>query len=210
MLTGWFYCKGGNMLLMSGLGARGFYLRKTIALVIAAVLGWAKTNPISPHRSANRVRRRNKANPRETNPIEANQKPLPSLRNAVFDPLPTRAGDETNPIPHRPYCVAIFPLGNMRPFRERAHRMFVTMRRKHSVAALTLLACASSASAGLVASKSSDGFVDSIGVNTRLRWTFTPVADLFVVYNHNVPSLAERWQLESNQLLVKLQYAWRM
>ena len=27
---------------------------------------------------------------------------------------------------------------------------------------------------------------DSIGVNTRLRWTFTPVADLFVVYNHNV------------------------
>ena len=51
---------------------------------------------------------------------------------------------------------------------------------------------------------------DSIGVNTRLRWTFTPVADLFVVYNHNVRSLLERWQLESNQLLVKLQYAWRM
>jgi len=51
---------------------------------------------------------------------------------------------------------------------------------------------------------------DSIGVNTRLRWTFTPVADLFVVYNHNVQSLAERWQLESNQLLIKLQYAWRM
>lgn len=51
---------------------------------------------------------------------------------------------------------------------------------------------------------------DSIGVNTRLRWTFTPVADLFVVYNHNVRSLLERWQLDSNQLLVKLQYAWRM
>ena len=51
---------------------------------------------------------------------------------------------------------------------------------------------------------------DSIGVNTRLRWTFTPAADLFVVYNHNVRSLLERWQLESNQLLVKLQYAWRM
>ena len=51
---------------------------------------------------------------------------------------------------------------------------------------------------------------DSIGVNTRLRWTFTPVADLFVVYNHNVRSLLERWQLESNQLLIKLQYAWRM
>ena len=51
---------------------------------------------------------------------------------------------------------------------------------------------------------------DSIGVNTRLRWTFTPVADLFIVYNHNVRSLLERWQLESNQLLVKLQYSWRM
>lgn len=51
---------------------------------------------------------------------------------------------------------------------------------------------------------------DSIGVNTRLRWTFTPVADLFVVYNHNVRSLLDRWQLDSNQLLVKLQYAWRL
>jgi hypothetical protein len=51
---------------------------------------------------------------------------------------------------------------------------------------------------------------DSIGVNTRLRWTFTPVADLFVVYNHNVRSLVDRWQLESNQLLIKLHYAWRM
>ena len=50
---------------------------------------------------------------------------------------------------------------------------------------------------------------DSVGINTRLRWTFTPVADLFVVYNHNVRSLLERWQTESNQLLVKLQYAWR-
>jgi hypothetical protein len=51
---------------------------------------------------------------------------------------------------------------------------------------------------------------DSVGVNTRLRWTFRPVGDLFVVYNHNVRSLLERWQLDSNQLLVKLQYAWRM
>jgi hypothetical protein len=51
---------------------------------------------------------------------------------------------------------------------------------------------------------------DSVGVNTRLRWTFSPVGDLFVVYNHNVRSLHERWQLDSNQLLVKLQYAWRM
>ena len=51
---------------------------------------------------------------------------------------------------------------------------------------------------------------DSIGTNTRLRWTFRPVADLFVVYNHNVRSQFDRWQLDSNQLLVKLQYAWRL
>jgi hypothetical protein len=51
---------------------------------------------------------------------------------------------------------------------------------------------------------------ESIGTNTRLRWTFRPVADLFVVYNHNVRSILDRWRLDSNQLLVKLQYAWRM
>lgn len=50
---------------------------------------------------------------------------------------------------------------------------------------------------------------DSVGVNTRLRWTFNPVGDLFVVYNHNVRELLQRWQLDSNQLLVKLQYALR-
>jgi hypothetical protein len=50
---------------------------------------------------------------------------------------------------------------------------------------------------------------DSVGVNTRLRWTFRPVGDVFVVYNHNVRSLVDRWQLESNQLLIKLQYAFR-
>ena len=47
----------------------------------------------------------------------------------------------------------------------------------------------------------------SIGSNTRLRWTFRPVADLFIVYNHNNRSLLDRWQLESNQFVVKLQYA---
>lgn len=50
---------------------------------------------------------------------------------------------------------------------------------------------------------------DSMGINTRLRWTFVPVADLFVVYNHNVRSIVDRWQRESSQLIVKLQYAWR-
>jgi len=50
---------------------------------------------------------------------------------------------------------------------------------------------------------------ESVGTNTRLRWTVLPQADLFVVYNHNIQSSLDRWQLESNQLLVKFQYAWR-
>jgi hypothetical protein len=50
---------------------------------------------------------------------------------------------------------------------------------------------------------------DAFTQNTRLRWTFRPVADLFIVYNHNVRSILDRWQLDSNQLLVKVQYALR-
>ena len=51
---------------------------------------------------------------------------------------------------------------------------------------------------------------ESVGTNTRLRWTFLPVADLFIVYNHNIRSIVDRWRLDSNQLLIKLQYAWRL
>jgi hypothetical protein len=54
-----------------------------------------------------------------------------------------------------------------------------------------------------------DTDTDSVGINTRLRWTLLPVAELFLVYNHNVRSLLDRWQLDSNQLLIKLQYTWR-
>lgn len=49
----------------------------------------------------------------------------------------------------------------------------------------------------------------TIGSNTRLRWTFHPLGDLFIVYNHNLEDRLDRWAFESNQLLVKLQYAMR-
>jgi hypothetical protein len=49
----------------------------------------------------------------------------------------------------------------------------------------------------------------SLGSNTRLRWTFRPAGELFFIYNHNVVDRLDRWHLESNQLLVKWQYAWR-
>ena len=55
-----------------------------------------------------------------------------------------------------------------------------------------------------------DTVTESVGTNTRLRWTFRPVGDLFVVYNHNIRSILDRWRLDSNRLLVKLQYAWRL
>jgi hypothetical protein len=51
----------------------------------------------------------------------------------------------------------------------------------------------------------------SLGTNTRLRWTFHPLGDLFVVYNHNLDrSLENQWQFDSNQLIVKIQYAFRL
>jgi hypothetical protein len=55
-----------------------------------------------------------------------------------------------------------------------------------------------------------DNESESFGTNTRIRWTFHPLGDLFFVYNHNLVNLTDRWRLESNQLLLKVQYALRM
>jgi hypothetical protein len=52
----------------------------------------------------------------------------------------------------------------------------------------------------------------SLGSNTRLRWTFSPYGDLFVVYNVNTThrlAPPPTWELETTELLVKLQYALR-
>jgi hypothetical protein len=52
----------------------------------------------------------------------------------------------------------------------------------------------------------------SLGTNTRLRWTFNALGELFFVFNHNlVRSLGtrQRFGFESNQVLVKLVYAVR-
>ena len=54
-----------------------------------------------------------------------------------------------------------------------------------------------------------DTDVKSIGTNTRLRWTFDPLGDLFLVYNHNVKEQLDRWGFSSSELLLKLQYAVR-
>lgn len=75
-----------------------------------------------------------------------------------------------------------------------------------------------------------DNASDTFGANTRVRWTFSPLGDVFIVYNHNLrhdidpetgrpvngglatdPTrrLDRRWGFGSNQLLVKVQYAVR-
>ena len=49
----------------------------------------------------------------------------------------------------------------------------------------------------------------TFGTNTRLRWTFHPQGDVFVIYNHNLKEITDRWRRDSNELLVKVQYAVR-
>ena len=49
----------------------------------------------------------------------------------------------------------------------------------------------------------------TFGTNTRLRWTFYPLGDLFVIYNHNLREIEDRWRRDSNELLVKAQYTFR-
>jgi len=49
----------------------------------------------------------------------------------------------------------------------------------------------------------------SLGTNTRLRWTFRPWGNLFVIYNHNLRELEDRWQRDANELLIKAQYTFR-
>jgi Domain of unknown function (DUF5916) len=48
-----------------------------------------------------------------------------------------------------------------------------------------------------------------VGANTRLRWTFHPQGELFLVYNHNLQKLGDRWRKDSNEFIVKVQYAIR-
>jgi hypothetical protein len=51
---------------------------------------------------------------------------------------------------------------------------------------------------------------DTFGANTRLRWTFRPLGDLFVIYNHNAVDEEDLgWRTDTGQLLIKLQYAFR-
>ncbi len=54
-----------------------------------------------------------------------------------------------------------------------------------------------------------DNDTRTLGTNTRLRWTFDPLGDLFVVYNHNVVDRTAGLTFDGNELLAKVQYALR-
>jgi hypothetical protein len=49
----------------------------------------------------------------------------------------------------------------------------------------------------------------ALGSNTRLRFTFHPQGDVFLIYNHNLRRVDGRFRREENELLVKVQYAFR-
>lgn len=49
----------------------------------------------------------------------------------------------------------------------------------------------------------------SFGSNTRLRWTFDPRGELFLIYNHNLREIEDRWLRDANELLIKVQYTFR-
>jgi hypothetical protein len=50
-----------------------------------------------------------------------------------------------------------------------------------------------------------------LGTNNRLRWTYHPNGEIFIVYNHNVirDDEKDRWNFVSNELPIKIMYTWR-
>jgi len=54
-----------------------------------------------------------------------------------------------------------------------------------------------------------DNLTQSIGMNTRLRWTYRSLLDVFVVYNRNWIETFGRFYGDLNQFFIKIQYSWR-
>lgn len=54
-----------------------------------------------------------------------------------------------------------------------------------------------------------DNITKSLGLNTRLRFTYRSLLDIFVVYNRNWLDTQGRFLSELNQFFVKIQYSWR-
>lgn len=50
----------------------------------------------------------------------------------------------------------------------------------------------------------------SLGVNARIHWIFHPQGEIFLVLNHNTFDGLERWELISQQILLKARYNFRL
>lgn len=50
----------------------------------------------------------------------------------------------------------------------------------------------------------------SLGVNARIHWIFHPQGEAFLVINHNTVDNLERWELISQQVLLKARYNFRL
>lgn len=51
----------------------------------------------------------------------------------------------------------------------------------------------------------------TLGVNARIHWIFSPLGDVIFVFNHNTfNDPMENWELQSQQILLKLRYNFRL
>ena len=51
----------------------------------------------------------------------------------------------------------------------------------------------------------------TLGVNGRIHWIFSPLGDVFLVFNHNTfNDMTERWTLQNQQILLKVRYNIRL
>ncbi|MBD3413941.1 MAG: hypothetical protein GF421_05870 [Candidatus Aminicenantes bacterium] len=55
-----------------------------------------------------------------------------------------------------------------------------------------------------------DNLTKSLGMNTRLRWTYRSLLDVFLVYNRNWLDTERTLLPQLNQFFIKIQYSWRM
>jgi len=54
-----------------------------------------------------------------------------------------------------------------------------------------------------------DNLTKSIGMNTRLRYTYRSLLDIFIVYNRDWLETQGVFQPQVNQFFIKVQYSWR-
>jgi hypothetical protein len=54
-----------------------------------------------------------------------------------------------------------------------------------------------------------DNITKSLGMNSRIRWTYKSLLDIFVVFNQNWVETERRFFRDLNQFYVKIQYSWR-